>query len=95
MFSDLVFWGGREGYFSLLNTNVRKELDHMAIFFKMAISEYFLPYMLSMRRQLLFVYNYLRICLPDYKEKIGFEGQLLIEPKAKEPTRHQYDYGKI
>ena len=27
-----------------------------------------------------------------YKEKIGFKGQLLIEPKAKEPTRHQYDY---
>lgn len=27
-----------------------------------------------------------------YKKKIGFEGQLLIEPKPKEPTRHQYDY---
>merc|ERR1711874_280740 len=26
------------------------------------------------------------------KEKIGFEGQMLIEPKPKEPTRHQYDY---
>jgi len=30
----------------------------------------------------------------EYKTKIGYEGQLLIEPKAKEPTRHQYDYGK-
>jgi len=30
----------------------------------------------------------------DYKEKIGFTGQLLIEPKPKEPTKHQYDYGK-
>ena len=29
----------------------------------------------------------------DYKEKIGFTGQLLIEPKPKEPTKHQYDYG--
>merc|ERR1711928_49540 len=28
----------------------------------------------------------------NYKEKIGFEGQMLIEPKPKEPTRHQYDY---
>ena len=29
-----------------------------------------------------------------YCEKIGFKGQLLIEPKPKEPTKHQYDYGK-
>ena len=28
-----------------------------------------------------------------YKKKIGFTGQLLIEPKPKEPTKHQYDYG--
>lgn len=28
----------------------------------------------------------------DYEKKIGFEGQLLIEPKPKEPTKHQYDY---
>lgn len=28
-----------------------------------------------------------------YKNKIGFTGQLLIEPKPKEPTKHQYDYG--
>lgn len=27
-----------------------------------------------------------------YKEKIGFTGQLLLEPKPKEPTSHQYDY---
>ncbi len=26
--------------------------------------------------------------------KIGFTGQLLIEPKPKEPMKHQYDYGK-
>jgi len=34
------------------------------------------------------------ITFSDYKEKIGFTGQLLIEPKPKEPTKHQYDYGK-
>lgn len=29
-----------------------------------------------------------------YKKKIGFTGPLLIEPKPKEPSKHQYDYGK-
>lgn len=28
----------------------------------------------------------------DYAKKIGFSGQLLIEPKPKEPTKHQYDF---
>ena len=28
----------------------------------------------------------------DYKKKIGFKGTLLIEPKPKEPTKHQYDF---
>jgi len=28
----------------------------------------------------------------DYKHKIGFKGQILIEPKPQEPTKHQYDY---
>jgi len=62
---NYVFWGGREGFHSLLNTNVRAELDHMAAFFKMAIA---------------------------YKKKIGFKGVFLIEPKPKEPSKHQYDY---
>lgn len=62
---NFVFWGGREGYNSLLNTDVHAELSHMANFFKMALA---------------------------YKKKIGFTGQFLIEPKAKEPTKHQYDY---
>lgn len=62
---NIVFWGGREGYQSLLNTDVKKELDHMASFFKMAIK---------------------------YKQEVGFKGQFLIEPKPKEPTKHQYDY---
>jgi len=32
---NYVFWGGREGYMSLLNTNMKKELDHMARFLHM------------------------------------------------------------
>jgi len=62
---NYVLWGGREGYFSLLNTNVKRELDHLAAFLRMIV---------------------------EYKKKIGFTGQLLIEPKPKEPTAHQYDY---
>ncbi len=31
-----VFWGGREGYMSLLNTNMKRELEHMARFLTMA-----------------------------------------------------------
>ena len=59
-----VFWGGREGYKSLLNTNLGRELDHLARFLHMAV---------------------------DFKKQIGFEGQLYIEPKPEEPTKHQYD----
>jgi xylose isomerase len=59
---NYVFWGGREGYMTLLNTDVRKELDNFAAFLKMAV---------------------------EHKKKIGFKGQLLIEPKPKEPTKHQ------
>ncbi len=33
---NYVFWGGREGYMSLLNTNMKKELDHFASFLHMA-----------------------------------------------------------
>lgn len=35
---NFVFWGGREGYYSLLNTKVYSELSHMAAFFKMAVA---------------------------------------------------------
>jgi xylose isomerase len=59
-----VFWGGREGYSTLLNTNLKRELDHLAKFLHMAV---------------------------EYKKKIGFKGQFYIEPKPKEPTKHQYD----
>jgi xylose isomerase len=59
-----VFWGGREGYETLLNTDMKRELDHLGQFLHMAV---------------------------DYKKKIGFKGQFYIEPKPKEPTKHQYD----
>ena len=62
---NYVFWGGREGYSSLYNTDLKREQDHLARFFNLAI---------------------------EYKKKIGFDGQLLIEPKPKEPTKHQYDF---
>ncbi len=61
---NYVFWGGREGYQCLYNTDMKRELDHLARFFHMAV---------------------------DYAKKIGFKGQFLIEPKPKEPTKHQYD----
>ena len=35
------------------------------------------------------------LCFSDYKEKIGLKCQFLIEPKAKEPMKHQYDYGEL
>lgn len=60
-----VFWGGREGFQTPLNTEIRKELDNLASFLKMAVA---------------------------YKKKIGSNAQMLIEPKAREPTAHQYDY---
>jgi xylose isomerase len=43
---------------------MKRELDHLARFFHMAV---------------------------DYAKEIGFTGQFLIEPKPKEPTKHQYD----
>src|SRR5438445_9456244 len=62
---NYVFWGGREGYQTLLNTDMKRELDHMARFLGMAA---------------------------EFKREIGLEGTLLIEPKPKEPTAHQYDF---
>ena len=60
-----VFWGGREGYETLLNTNMGLELDNMARLLHMAV---------------------------DYARSIGFTGDFYIEPKPKEPTKHQYDF---
>ena len=34
--SNYVFWGGREGYLSLHNTNTRKELEHLGMFLSLA-----------------------------------------------------------
>ncbi len=34
--ANYVFWGGREGYFSLLNTDMKREIDHLATFLKKA-----------------------------------------------------------
>jgi xylose isomerase len=34
---NYVFWGGREGYSNLYNTDLRRELDHLARFFQMAV----------------------------------------------------------
>jgi xylose isomerase len=34
--SNYVFWGGREGYMSLLNTNMKREQEHLARFFHAA-----------------------------------------------------------
>ncbi|MED1602759.1 xylose isomerase [Alkalihalophilus marmarensis] len=62
---NYVFWGGREGYDTLLNTDMGFELDNLGRFFHMAKS---------------------------YANEIGFDAQFLIEPKPKEPTKHQYDF---
>jgi xylose isomerase len=61
---NFVFWGGREGYETLLNTDMKREQEDLARFLHMAV---------------------------DYAKAIGFGGQFLIEPKPKEPTKHQYD----
>ena len=60
-----VFWGGREGYETLLNTNMGLELDNMARLMRMTV---------------------------EYARSIGFKGDFYIEPKPKEPTKHQYDF---
>src|ERR1035438_5572490 len=62
---NYVFWGGREGYETLLNTDLKREQAHLAAFLHMAV---------------------------DYAKSIRFAGQLLIEPKPMEPTKHQYDF---
>lgn len=37
----LVFWGGREGYQSILNTDLHKELSNYAKFLRMAVGKHF------------------------------------------------------
>lgn len=60
-----VFWGGREGYETLLNTDVKFEQENIARLMRMAV---------------------------DYGRSIGFTGDFYIEPKPKEPMKHQYDF---
>jgi xylose isomerase len=62
---NYVLWGGREGYDTLLNTDLQREQTQLARFLHL---------------------------VAEHKAKIGFKGQLLIEPKPMEPTKHQYDY---
>ena len=59
-----TFWGGREGYDTLLNTDLKREREQLATFLRLAAG---------------------------YADEIGFKGQLYIEPKPMEPTKHQYD----
>ena len=59
-----TFWGGREGYMTLLNTDMKREQEHLAKFLHLAVA---------------------------HKKAIGFKGQFYIEPKPKEPMKHQYD----
>lgn len=92
-----VFWGGREGFLSVYNTDVAAELKHMANFFKMAVSKCVHEYGINgssvgMCHTFSFTSVYLS---PEYKEKIGLKCQFLIEPKPKEPCKHQYDYGTV
>jgi len=60
-----VFWGGREGYETLLNTDMKFEQENIARLMKMAVT---------------------------YGRSIGFTGDFYIEPKPKEPMKHQYDF---
>jgi xylose isomerase len=62
---NYVLWGGREGYDTLLNTDLAREGAQFARFLHL---------------------------VAEHKAKIGFKGQLLIEPKPMEPTKHQYDF---
>lgn len=63
--ANYVLWGGREGYETLLNTDMGRELEQMGRFLSLVV---------------------------EYKHRIGFTGQILLEPKPKEPTAHQYDF---
>lgn len=60
-----VFWGGREGYETLLNTDIKFEQENISKLMHMAVK---------------------------YGRSIGFDGDFLIEPKPKEPMKHQYDF---
>ena len=60
-----LFWGGREGYETLLNTDMKFEQENIARLMRMAV---------------------------EYGRSIGFTGDFYVEPKPKEPMKHQYDF---
>jgi xylose isomerase len=62
--ANYVLWGGREGYDTLLNTDLKQELDQYARFLERVV---------------------------DHKHRIGFAGQIMLEPKPHEPAKHMYD----
>ena len=62
--NNYVLWGGREGYETILNTNMSKEMDNLKRFLELVV---------------------------NYKHKIGFKGQILIEPKPHELVRFRFD----
>jgi xylose isomerase len=62
---NYVLWGGREGYETLLNTDLKREGKQFGRFLQMVV---------------------------EYKHKIGLPGFVMIEPKPREPSKHQYDY---
>ncbi len=62
---NYVLWGGREGYETLLNTDLAREDAQMGRMLNLVV---------------------------EYKHKIGFKGQIMVEPKPQEPSKHQYDY---
>ncbi|XP_071519728.1 xylose isomerase-like [Panulirus ornatus] len=61
---NFVFFNPRDGYQSLLQRQIFRDMSHMAQLYRMAA---------------------------QYKDKIGFKGQLLIQPKPSDPRRHQYE----
>jgi xylose isomerase len=62
---NYVLWGGREGYESLLNTDLKREMEQFGRFLQMVV---------------------------EHKHKIGIPGYVMIEPKPREPSKHQYDF---
>ena len=63
--ANYVLWGGREGYETLLNTDLGREAEQLGRFMHLVV---------------------------EHKQRIGFPGTILIEPKPHEPTQHQYDH---
>jgi xylose isomerase len=62
---NYVLWGGREGYETLLNTDLKRESAQFGRFLQAVV---------------------------EHKHKIGLPGYVMIEPKPREPSKHQYDF---